>query len=308
MKRRLTEKDILLLEFLCKYKMMLATDSKKIYKSKEYYLKRLKVLEKEQYIKRVNRYYIKLDIKGIKLVKELGCYYRNVCRKEKYQERVQEIMKIATLTLDSDIIFLTSWEIKDSNVFTEMGRTFIGILNYYDNDYITYYISKNKSFHYVRQVINDVNKNVQYNKSVVFMEDFKNLNKSNKYFIFGKESTLIINPTKENLDRIRLLQEIDCYDILLQIYKGKEILLSNWTKADYMTEDKQYILFMPFIDTEKLHRLNIAFNNNEKSSRKIDIVTLKENKEKIEEILTGDVNIVELDEILLIKRTYLYEL
>ena len=65
MKRRLTEKDILLLEFLCKYKMMLATDSKKIYKSKEYYLKRLKVLEKEQYIKRVNRYYIKLDIKGM---------------------------------------------------------------------------------------------------------------------------------------------------------------------------------------------------------------------------------------------------
>ena len=287
MKRRLTEKDILLLEFLCKYKMMLAINSKKIYKSKEYYLKRLKVLEKEQYIKRVNRYYIKLDIKGIKLVKELGYYYRNVCRKEKYQERVQEIMKIATLTLDSDIRFLTSWEIKDSNVFTEMGRTFIGLLNYYDRDYIAYYISKDKSFHYVRQVINDVNKNILYNKSVVFMEDFKNLNKSNKYFIFGKESTLIINPTKENLDKIRLFQEIDCYDILLQIYKGKEILLSNWNKADYMTEEKQYILFMPFIDTEKLHRLNIAFNNTKRINKKIDIVTLKENKEKIEEILTN---------------------
>ncbi len=306
MKRRLTEKDILLLEFLCKYKMMLATDSKKIYKSKDYYLKRLKVLEKEQYIKRVNRYHIKLDIKGIKLVKELGFYYHNVCRKEKYQKRVQEIMKIATLTLDSDIRFLTSWEIKDSNVFTEMGRTFIGLLNYYNRDYIAYYISKDKSFHYVRQVINDVNKSIQYNKSVVFMEDLKNLNKSNKYFIFGKESTLIINPIKENLDRIRLLQEIDCYDILQQIYKGKEILLSNWAKADYMTEEKQYILFIPFIDTEKLHRLNIAFNNNEKLNRKIDIVTLKENKEKIEEILTNEINIVELD--VLINRTYLYEL
>lgn len=31
---------------------------------------------------------------------------------------------------------------------------------------------------------------------------------------------------------------------------------------------------MPFIDTEKLHRLNIAFNNNEKSDRKIDIYLL----------------------------------
>lgn len=299
MKRRLTEKDILLLEFLCKYKMMLATDSKKIYKSKEYYLKRLKVLEKEQYIKRVNRYYIKLDIKGIKLVKELGYYYRNVCRKEKYQQRVQEIMKIATLTLDSDIRFLTSWEIKDSNVFTEMGRTFIGLLNYYDRDYIAYYISKDKSFHYVRQVINDVNKNIQYNKSVVFMEDFKNLNKGDQYFIFAKKSTLIINPTKENLDRIRLLQEIDCYDILQEIYKGKEILLSNWNKTDYMTEEKQYILFMPFIHTEKLHRLNIAFNNTERINKKINIVTLKENKEKIKEILISDINIVEIDEYLI---------
>ena len=56
---------------------------------------------------------------------------------------------------------------------------------------------------------------------------------------------------------------------------------------------------MPFIDTEKLHGLNIAFNNNEKSNRKIDIVTLKENKEKIEEILISDINIIELDEYLI---------
>lgn len=66
-----------------------------------------------------------------------------------------------------------------------------------------------------------------------------------------------------------------------------------------MTEEKQYILFMPFIDTEKLHGLNIACNNNEKSNRKIDIITLKENKEKIEEILISDINIIKLDEYLI---------
>lgn len=53
---------------------------------------------------------------------------------------------------------------------------------------------------------------------------------------------------------------------------------------------------MPFIDAEKLYRLKIFFNNNERKDRKVDIITLKENKEKINEILEHKVNIVELDE------------
>ena len=61
-----------------------------------------------------------------------------------------------------------------------------------------------------------------------------------------------------------------------------------------MTEDKQYIFLIPFIDTEKLHKLNI-FYNNKISNRKIDILTLKENKRKIEEILSNNTNIIELD-------------
>ena len=62
-----------------------------------------------------------------------------------------------------------------------------------------------------------------------------------------------------------------------------------------MTEDGKYIIVMPFIDTEKLHKLNIFYKNNQKINRKIDIITLKENKEKIEEILTNKTNIIEID-------------
>ena len=84
-KVRLTEKDIDVLMFLGQYKMMLGSDCKKIYKSKDYGRKRLKVLEKEQYIMRVNKLYIKLNDKGTRLVKEFGYDYNFKCRKKNYR-------------------------------------------------------------------------------------------------------------------------------------------------------------------------------------------------------------------------------
>ena len=74
--------------------------------------------------------------------------------------------------------------------------------------------------------------------------------------------------------------------------------MSNWEKADYMTNDKQYIILMPFIDTEKLHKLNAFYKDNKSSKRDIAILTLKENKHKINEILTNRTNIIEIDGLL----------
>ena len=293
-KLRLSKNDIELLEFLKKYKIMLASESKRIYKSKGYHYKRLKVLEKERYIKRIDRYYIGLDIEGTKLLKNMGYDYNRICRRKDYQNRVKEIVKIATLTLDSNIEFIPSWELKNNAIFTETARKYIGELIYQQKKYVSYYISKDKENVYIKQVINDIQKTIEYNNVIVFMENINILNKSNRYFIFGKASTLIINVNKTNLERMRYIQKADLYEVLKQIYENKEILLSNWKKADYMTEDKQYIFLIPFIDTEKLHKLNI-FYNNKISNRKIDILTLKENKRKIEEILSNNTNIIELD-------------
>ena len=94
---------------------------------------------------------------------------------------------------------------------------------------------------------------------------------------------------------MRKLNDIDPYQIIKLIYHNKEILLSNWTNADYMTEENDYILWMPFIDIEKLHSLNISFKNNQMKNKKIDILTLKDNKEKINEILINKSNIIEID-------------
>lgn len=61
------------------------------------------------------------------------------------------------------------------------------------------------------------------------------MNKRNKYFTISGKSIQIINPTEDNLELIKTIKDIDIYDVVKEIYKGKEILLSNWNKADFMT-------------------------------------------------------------------------
>ena len=137
-----------------------------------------------------------------------------------------------------------------------------------------------------------------YKNVMVFWENFNLINKRNGYFVIGDKLVIIINPTEENLKIMKMLNDIDIYDVIQEVYKGKEVLLSNWDKADYVTDDKQYIISMPFIDTAKLHKLNIAYKDNKETSRKIEILTLKENKKKIDEILAKKTNIIEIDDII----------
>lgn len=280
--------------FLGRYKTMLSLDCKLIYNTKDYHRKRLKVLEKEKYIRRIDRSYIKLDDKGTKIVKEFGYDYSFKCRKKSYIDRLNEIARIAALGLNSDIEFIASWDLKDYTIFTEKSRKYIGQLKYQGKERITYYISRDKQTTYISQIINDIQKLVNYENIIIFMENIETL-KNYKRFIFGKESTLIIKPTQQNFEVMRKLNDIDPYQIIKLIYHNKEILLSNWTNADYMTEENDYILWMPFIDIEKLHSLNISSKNNQMKNKKIDILTLKDNKEKINEILINKSNIIEID-------------
>ena len=274
--------------------MMLGSDCKLIYNAKDYHRKRLKVLEKEKYIRRINKFYIKLDDRGTRMVKDFGYDYNFSCRRKEYVDRLNEVARIAALTIDSNIDFIASWNLKDNNVYTQTSRKYLGKLTYQLKDRMVYYISKDKQITYISQIINDIQKLIEYKDIIVFIENIKILN-NDKSFVFGKETTLIINPTIHNLSIMRELEKIDIYQIVKQIYNDKEILLSNWKKADYMTEDRKYIILMPFIDTEKLHKLNLFYKNNQKINRKIDIITLKENKEIIEDILTNKTNIIEID-------------
>lgn len=297
MKVRLTERDIELMYFLGRYKKIKAVECKNIYKSKGYYFKRLKVLEKAKYIKREKRY-IKVDIEGRKLLNKLGVQNYNLCRNKDYQERINDIIKIATLGFEENIEFIPSWELKEREVYTEFGRKYIGELKYINRNYIVYYISNKNSPIYVKQIIADIEKIFLYKNVMIFLENFNMLNKKNDYFVIGDKEITIINPTEENLKLMKILNDIDIYDVIQEIYKGKEVLLSNWDKADYVTDDKQYIVSMPFIDTAKLHKLNISYKDNREDNKKVDILTLKENRKKINKILKKPTNIIEIDQYL----------
>ncbi len=291
---KLTEKDIEVLIFLGKYKMMLGVDCRKIYSGKDYERKRLKTLEQERYIMRINKKYIKLDDKGTRLVKEFGYNYHFTCRKKKYIDRMSAVAKIAGLTINSDIDFIASWNMKDRGEYTQVGRKYIGKLIFKGSERIIYYISKDNGKVYIKQVINDIQKIIEYENVIIFMENMDIL-KDRKSFVFGKESTMIINPTEKNLSFMRELENIDNYSLLKQIYGDTEILLSEWTKAIHKKEDGTYIVLMPFIDTEKVHGINVFYNSNKNQGKKLELITLKENIGKINELLTKKTKIIEID-------------
>ena len=99
----ITQKDIQLLSFLKRYKVISLKDSNKIYSSEWYHYKRLKQLEEEKYIKKVNRFQIKLDVRGTKFLKDIGYDYNYVCRNQEYIDRLNYISKIAAMTINSNI-------------------------------------------------------------------------------------------------------------------------------------------------------------------------------------------------------------
>lgn len=113
MKIRLGSRDIELICFLGRYKQIKSVDCKKIYKSKDYYRKRLKVLEKAGYVKIENTYYIKIDIEGRRLLQDFGYESYNLCRNKDYKDRIKDVAKIAMLGFEDDINFIPSWELKE---------------------------------------------------------------------------------------------------------------------------------------------------------------------------------------------------
>lgn len=294
MKIRLSPKDVELIYYLGRYKQIKSFECKKLYKSKDYYRKRLKVLENARYIKRAKGYYIKIDTEGKKVLQVLELTNNNQCRNKEYKDRIKDIAKIAMLGFEDGIDFIPSWELKE-NIYTEFGRKYIGKLIIQQNEYIVYYISNRNNPIYIKQVLTDIDKITFNDKVIVFLENLNRINKRNKHFTRCYKSVQIIKPTEENLELIKIIKEIGTYEIVNTIYKEKEILLSNWDKADYMTEDENYIICMPFIDMHKIFRLNVYFNEKEQTKRHIDILTLQENRKKIEQLLNKSSNIIEID-------------
>lgn len=282
-KNNISEEDFKVLKFLSKYKMLKVEDASLIYKTKRYYRQRVNKLIDKEYVKRYKSY-IMIDKKGRKALGEVGSDYIKNIKNEAYMERLRNIASIAALSIDSNIEFIPSWDIKEKDKFTETARRYIGKIIIEDKEYLTYYISDKKEHIYIKQLLFDVNKAVNYEEIIIFVESYDVINKKYSNLSFGKKNTYIIQNNTLNKEFLKEFNNINVHDLLENLYE-KEILISDWDKADYMLEDGRYILYMPFINSEKITRIDWYYQENTESNRKLEILTLEENKEKIQEML-----------------------
>lgn len=295
-KNELSIEDKKLIEFLAKYRIISMVDAKKIYNSEWYYRKRLKKLVERDYIKRYKYYYIILSKNGRKFVNLVGKEYIKNTNNEAYMERLKMISNIATLTIDSEAKFIPSWKVKDRNIFTETGRKYIGEMEINKNKYIVYYLECKKGNTYVKQLIYDINKTINYQRLIIFVDEYDIIKKMFDNFVFDKKCSLIIRNTDENKKLITRYYKIDFYEILKNIY-DEVILVSNWDKADYVINENHYIVNMIFIDSAKINELNWFYRENIDTDKIVDIVTLTENINVLREILTNKCNLIELPKI-----------
>ncbi len=296
-KNNLSKEDLEVLKFLSKYKMIKVEDASLIYKTKRYYRQRINKLITKEYVKRYKSYIV-IDKKGRKVLDEVGSGYIKNIKNEAYMERLKHIASIATLSIDSNIKFIPSWDIKEKDQYTETARRYIGKIIIEEKEYLTYYISDKKEHIYIKQLLFDVNKAINYDEIIIFVENFDVINKRYSNLSFGKKSTNVILNTANNKEIIKRSSQIDTHEVLEGLYE-KEIFISDWDKADYLLTDGTYIIYMPFIDTEKVERINWYYIENTESNRKLEIVTLEENLKKIQQILCHKLKIRTFDKNLL---------
>ena len=281
--RELSKKDYEVLNFLLKYKMLKVEDATLIYKTKRYYRERINNLIYKKYVKRYKSFIV-LDKEGRKVLGETGNNYIKNIKNEPYMERLKNIASIATLSIDSSIKFIPSWEIKEKDKFTETARRYIGKIVIDNEEFLTYYISAKKEHIYIKQLIFDINKSINFDNIIIFVEDFNVIDKRYSNLALGKDKTLIILNNNKNKEILRKYNSIYPYEILEKLFDS-EILVSDWDKADYLLEDGIYILYMPFIDTEKIEKINWYYEENSNTKRNINVVTLRQNEQKLKEIL-----------------------
>lgn len=293
----LTKEDIDVLKFLERYKILKIEDASLIYKTKRYYRNRVNKLIGREYVKRYKEY-IMLDKKGRKVLGITGTgYIKNICNKS-YMERLKHISNIATITINSSIEFIPSWEIKNKNIYTDTARRYIGKMIIDEKEYLTYYISNKKEHVYIKQILFDINKAMFSKNIIVFLEGLNIVDNKYGNLMFDKENTYIIVNNKENKELLKKYVELDIHEIMQGIYK-KELLISDWEYADYLLDNNKYIINMIFINTEVISRLNWFYKENSNTKKEVEIVTIKENEEKIKELLRHYCKIIKIDKNLI---------
>ena len=299
---KLSKEDITVINYLARYKIMLVEDTRYIYHSKWYYRKKIKRLIEDGYIKKYKFYYIELDKKGRKMIGLTGKDYIKNKSNESYMERLKQISKIGTITINSNIRFIPSWNMKEKDIYTDTARKYLGKMITNQNTYLIYAISDKKDKKYIHQLFYDINKILDHKQIIIFVDSIEKLEDEYQYMSFKKEHTYIIINSKENRDVISKYKYIDFYELVKKIMgEEKQILFSDWELADYVFEKNLYILNMLFLDVEKINEIRWFYHENKNTKKTIKILTLKENEETIKKLIPENSEVVGINKSYLLK-------
>lgn len=260
---RLQSRDIELLIFLGKYKIISLDNTRYIYETKTYQEKRIVNLVKHNYIRRLKHRYITLGIKGKEYLLDGELEVRNHCRNENNIERLKVISDIASSLIQDNLNFIPSWNMKKEDEPTTHSRRYIGKLEYNEQDeFLVYTIYEGKDDKYIKSIYYDIRKEHEYKNAMIYTNNIEKIVMNKKGFYFGNNYTILIpyNEYGKFLIRNNYEIRISIYNRLKELY---EVEITNFKFADLKLDDNNYIVIMPLINMEKLSRLHYYFKENE---------------------------------------------
>lgn len=272
---KLNKNDFELLRSLARLKLLSANDAKLFYGS-SYYQKRLQELKNANYISRFHRTYIKLTSPARKYLESVNIKCAIPCKNKKYMERVAIISEIGLRLMRANINFNLSWELKGAN-YTNWSRRYVGNMKYRGEDYLFYIAKDNEK--YIRSLHFDINKDLDYQNVLVFVDDLNVITQKNQFIFPNKTSCLIIN--RKSVEKLEKYNKLDVIETLKNKH-GKCVTESNISVADACINNIETV-YMPFIDTHKIAAINNLYSLG-MLDRKIVVMTLKENMETLERL------------------------
>lgn len=242
-----------LLKFIAKYQYLNVNDTRYFFSTKKYYKKRITNLVSKKFLRRIKSNLILGEL-GIEFVKLFKYEYNTLNRNKKYLPRLLYISHIAAFYHNCDFVkFTPSFSMKDKNKFTMTSRKFVGILEVCGIIYLTYHITKDHDYKYIRTVIYDIQKEQNFKNIIIFVNDINRITRND--FTFGLNQILIIEDTEENKENLKYLHSIDWYNIIKEKYKKFNICLAEYSFCEYTDYKNKYINTFYFFDTEKINRI-----------------------------------------------------
>jgi hypothetical protein len=280
----LTERDKKLLEMLAELSMIKVENLSHIYETKAYYLKRIALLRKAHYVRRLKGY-VMLGSKGVEYVKSIGLKRKGIPTAHGQKERVQRISDLYFDFLGTDWMFIDSRKIKEQKPSIYRSSLFLGLLAG-RTEYAVYSIGKEPSKEKIDAVKSEQEKlhKLGIYRSIVFYESPE---ARKRYGIEGlglKEQLLLPYPYG-----IELLKEHGRRDLIkeaaIKVY-GSSLKEPNWKEADFSVGDKE-IMVLILNDIEKIAKIKnylILAQYRHTKTTEIEILCLEEQKEMFKEM------------------------